>query len=480
MSFHDFITNLQSGNYSRPISQRTDEKGNRLSFCEQVLFSEEDAAKVNSLAEFDANISKLKNVRIRKVTGGGSFSSGTKAKFKLSLPIKAKYVSQITKNNPPETRIKPAWYWETVPGSSTTTPVYEEISISMMTLYHPSPLRIENVQADAVLSLNDPSDPTAKTIILIPLKTSNTPSESVTFFNKIAKYLTTIASPDPVTGLYAETNIPTGNEWNIKNVFWLDEPGSDNVSNVTDAFYTWMGAGSYKRVEVSRSATEIIYDWEPDGAQIRYFMLQTPVSISASDLSFLTMSLPATKAEEAIHSIPDPTQVGNPKILYKKATGRAAEAGCGIVRERMENQSQGDMVASLFTGGGVEDLLVAADGSSLMDIDTCDPFKNNAKMATLSPSMFTPTRAIAFLFNFMIIIALALGTWLAMFLIVEQNYDVKYKEFASSAGKVLGKIALNASARAQTTSYSVSQSLPNFSQLASLIPKKSAAAAAPA
>ena len=484
MSFHDFFTNLQAGNYSTPASQRTDSAGNTVGFCQQVLFSEEDAAKVNSLAEFDANVANLKTVRIRRVTGGGSFSSGTKAKFKLSLPIKAKYVTQLQNTNQPVTQMTGfPFYWETTDGPQTMTPVLEEISISTMTLYHPSPLRIENVQSDAVLSLNDPSDPSAKSIILIPLKQSDGPDESVSFFSKIAKYLPSISSPDPVTGLYPETNIPTGNDWNIKDVFWLDTPGADNVAKVTDAFYTWMGAGSYKRKETSRSSTEIRYGWEPDGAQVRYFMLQTPVSISSSDLASLTMSLPATKAEEAIHVIPDPTQTGNPKILYKKATGRAAEAGCPRPSgsppiERMTNMSQGDIVASLFTGGGVEDLLIDEKGSPLKDKDSCDPFKNNAKNARQKPSMFTPMAAAAFFFNFAIVIAIGVGAWLAMYLVVNKDYDNKFKSFAEDTGKVVGKIALNTSAKIQTSSYSIGQSLPALPNVSALFMKKPGAAAA--
>jgi hypothetical protein len=483
MSFHDFITNLQAGNYSRPIA-----KTDRGEFCEQVFFNDEDAAKVTDLASFDANASKLKNVRIRQVTGGGSFSSGTKAKFRLSLPIKAKYVAQLQKINAPVTQLE-AWpfRWVTTPGPDTVTPVYEDISISMLTMYHPSPLRIENVQHDAVLSLNDPSDPTAKTVILIPLKASNTGDESGDFFNKIAKHLTTITVPDSVTGLYPETDIPTGNDWNIKSVFWLDKPGSDNISKVTDAFYTWMGAGSYTRVELSRSATEIRYGWAPDGAQVRYFMLQTPVSISTTDLSFLTRSLPPTPADEAIHKIPDPTTRGNSKVFYKKATGPGASAACGNGgRERMTNPGQGDILASLFTGGGgMEDLLVGADGTPLIDTKSCDPFKTNLKNAIAEPSLFTPTKAAAMFFNFMIIIALAVGTWLGLYFVVNMDYDYGFRDFAGDTGKVLGKLALQTSGRVSDSAYAARQSLPSapsLSSLTALLPSrlKAAVPAAPA
>ena len=478
MSFHDFITNLQAGNYSRPIA-----KTDRGEFCEQVLFNDEDAAKVTDLASFDANVSKLKNIRIRQVTDGGSFSSGTKAKFRLSLPIKAKYVAQLQKTNAPVTQMK-AWpfRWETTPGSDAVTPIFEEISISMLTMYHPSPLRIENVQHDAVLSLNDPSDASAKTVILIPLKASNVGDESVDFFNKIAKHLTTITTPDSVTGLYPETDIPTGNDWNIKSVFWLDKPGGDNISKVTDAFYTWMGAGSYKRVLRTQSATEINYGWEQDGPQVRYFMLQTPVSISSTDLSFLTRSLPPTPANEAIHTIPDPSIGSNPKVLYKKATGPGAAASCGTGgRERMTNQGQGDILASLFTGGGLEDMLIDEKGNPLADKESCDPFKNNAKKLNGNPSPFTPTKAAAYFFNFMIIIGLAIGTWLALYFVTSKDYDYKFRDFAEDAGKVVGTLALQTSGRIKDSAYAVSQSLPSapaLPSLAGLVRRKSAAPAA--
>jgi hypothetical protein len=480
MSFHDFITNLQAGNYSRPIA-----KTNRGEFCEQVLFDDEDAAKVTDLASFDANVSKLKNIRIRQVTGGGSFSSGTKAKFRLSLPLKAKYVAELQVASPPTIGLVSfPWRWQATPGPETVTPVFKDISISMLTMYHPSPLRIENVQHDAVLSLNDPSDPTAETVILIPLKASNVGDESVDFFNKIAKHLTTITVPDSVTGLYPETDIPTGNDWNIKKVFWLDPPGADNISKVTDAFYTWMGSGSYSRVELSRSATEIRYGWRPEGARVRYFMLQTPVSISTTDLSFLTRSLPPTPADQAIHQIPDPTTRGNSKVFYKKATGPGASAACGGGRERMTNPGQGDILASLFTGGGMEDLLVGADGTPLVDTKSCNPFKANLKKAIAEPSLFTPTKAAAMFFNFMIIIGLAVGTWLALYFVTNKEYDYKLRDFAGDAGKVLGKLALQTSGRVSDSAYALRQAapaLPSLSGLASLVRRKSAGpAAAPA
>jgi hypothetical protein len=451
MSFRDFFTNLQAGQYSRPVSRNAQGQ----SFCEQLMFKEADAEKITTLEEFDAAAAKLFTVRIRQVTGGGSYSSGTKAKLKLSLPLRATYTQTLV-NTPRSIRKlavkngKLTWVTETIPGS--VTPVSAPISISTMTLYYPSPMRIENVQHDAVLSLNDPSDPTADVVILIPLKGSNMGEASIPFFSKIAPYLSQVQEADPVTGLYNEVTIPTGSGWGIQDIFWLGPKGDDNIASVTDAYFTWTGASSFNRIELSRSWEEIRYGWEADKKQVRYFMLQNPVAISITDLSRLRSSLPETVAGSgAIHPIPDPSGgSSNPKVMYSKATGPAADAACGIVRERMSNP--GDETSSLgglFTGAG--DLLVDEKGSPLTDADSCDPFKTNSVKAVKAPSLFTPTRAITMLFNVILVIAVAFGTWLALFLITNKDYDVKFQSFANDAGKVAGTLLLQTSGRLGAT-----------------------------
>lgn len=455
MSFSDFLANLQAGNYSRYISQS--ERGQ---FCEQIQFPDDVVTNITTIAQFDSNVGKLKSVRIRKVTGGGGYSSGTKAKIKLSVPIKIVYADSARIGNPSKTEMKQVdgiWSWVTSKSEQVETiPDYVSKTISSMTVYHPSPIRIENIQHDAVLSLNDPSDPDASVVVLIPLKSSNTSTDSTNFFGKIAKYLSNIASPDPATGLYAETNIPTGNDWNIKNVFWLGPAGSDGVSPVTDAYFTWKGAGVYKRVKTSGAARDVIrFGWVPDGKVVRYFMLQTPVEISATDLSFLTRSLPPTPPADAIHGIPDPT-ITKTKISYKPATGEAAKAACGIVRERMTNQGPGDILASSFTGGGVQDLLVDEKGQPLSDKDSCDPFANNAKNIYKNPSWFTPNRVLTIFFNFLLVVSVALGAWLALYFVANKDYDNRYKEFSETAGKVVGKLALQTSGRMKEVGQSIS------------------------
>lgn len=405
MSFQDFLSNLQSGSYSRPVSEKDGK-----SYCEQVMLKDEDAAVVNNLADFEAKAGNLKSVRIRKVTSGGSFSSGTKAKFAFSIPIKIRYVSQLV-NAPAKVERKLGgfpfvWQDVVVPGA-TKQPVYKDISVSAMTLYHPSPIRIENIQHDAVLSLNDPGDGTSDTVILIPLKGSNLESESESFFGKIVKHIISVSTPDSVSGKYQRVDIPTGSDWNIKQIFTISEdPTNKQYGKIDDSFYTWIGSAAYTREKLWENASEIRYGWKSDGKQVRYFMLGTPVSISLTDLSLLTRNLPPTPVAEAMHKIPE-----TETILYKLAQGKAASASCGIVRERMENPGE-------------------------LDLDLCDPFAMNAK----SPNSVEPTQLISAVFYVLMLFGVVIGTWLAMYM-VTIDYDVGYKDFSETTGKVVGMYA---------------------------------------
>jgi hypothetical protein len=133
----------------------------------------------------------------------------------------------------------------------------------------------------------------------------------------------------------------------------------------------------------------------------------------------------------------------------------------------------------------MEDLLVGADGTPLIDTKSCDPFKTNLKNAIAEPSLFTPTKAAAMFFNFMIIIALAVGTWLGLYFVVNMDYDYGFRDFAGDTGKVLGKLALQTSGRVSDSAYAARQSLPSapsLSSLTALLPSrlKAAVPAAPA
>lgn len=461
MSFQDFLNNVQNGVYSRPVSATETAQ-----YCEQISLSAEEASKLNSITDYEANIGKLKSVRISPVSVSGSFSSETKAKFTLSIPIKINYSSSATTGVSTSSQLRlvdGTWSWVTVPSGNTRIN-YKDATVPNFTLYHPSPIRIENVQHDAVVSLNGTSEG-EDVIVLIPLKSSNMVDESTVFFSKICKHLSSIAEINEATGTYQDINIPTGNDWSIKSLFYLEKTdATDGVVMTTDGFYSWIASAGWTRYKKSESDTEIVYGWKPDGKRVRYFMLETPVSISPDDLSYVTRILPPTPADRAIHGIPDP-KFGGSKPLYKAATGNAAKARCGgVVRERMENPGPGDIVASAF-GGDTSEMLVDERGQPLADKDSCDPFANNAKKVSTRPSLFTPRRFLTMFFNIMIFVALALGAWLALYFVTDKDYDVKYKEFSETAGKVVGKLALQASASAKEARMGVGQGLSSLTNL---------------
>lgn len=469
--------------FDRPANAQ--EGVNAAQFCEQVYFDEETAAKVTDVASFNANESKLTSVRIREVTGAGNFSSDTKAKFTLSLPVKFRYTAGMESVPGPSSATRMIqlfgrWIPIQVPGPPVERPITKEFQVKTLTLYHPCPVRIENVQYDAVLSLNDPGDTDTEVVVLVPLQGSNRGGDSEDFFNKFVSQVTRVASPDPVTGLYSSADIATGNAWNVKNIFTLmpkknpdgtlarDPKEStngpyvyNNPAPIANAYFSWMAAGTYKRVKQVENASLIQYGWVPDGRSVRYFMLANPVSIGNSDLTILRRNLPQTPAEKAIHSIPNPAS-GSPKPLYKKTEPPAVEGDCatqtrtnssqGVIREGVDDTlSTG--VAALGSVFGSEDLsnILAQNDASLKDqTDTCDPFAMNAKTAV--GFRITPADAAKIFFNFLTFIAVVLGVWISFYFIIK-NYDFKFAEFGADAGKVIGTLALQTSGRIKDLAY---------------------------
>ena len=145
MSVRDFVGGIQAGNYYRPIDG---------GYCEQVQFPEDVASKIVTIDDMSNNHDKLQTIRIRKVSTGG-FSSDTKALITPSIPLKM-----------------------SLDGIA--------FDVSTITVYHPCPLKIQDQQADAVISLNDPAVGNPTHVVLIPITTGDSYSPSAEFFSKIA------------------------------------------------------------------------------------------------------------------------------------------------------------------------------------------------------------------------------------------------------------------------------------------------------
>ena len=79
----------------------------------------------------------------------------------------------------------------------------------------------------------------------------------------------------------------------------------------------------------------------------------------------------------------------------------------------------------------------------------------------------------------LILIAIAIGTWIALYLVANKNFDYKYKDFSDDAGKVVGKLFKKGADKVKTVTSLSSQllnlkkgnlpgGLPGISQLADL------------
>jgi hypothetical protein len=180
-----------------------------------------------------------------------------------------------------------------------------EVLVTRMTLYHPCPVRVNNIQYDAVLSLNDPLDENTTNVLLIPIKGELFPDNRATFFSNIVPHIARVVSPNPNTGSCEKADVPTGSTWNLTTL--IPTKAKDGVDIVTQPFFVWNGgAANYQR---SYSETEHRFRWIPTSPQISYFMMENPVPINSLDLQTVRR-LPITRPNMAIHPVPN-------KILYQ-------------------------------------------------------------------------------------------------------------------------------------------------------------------
>jgi hypothetical protein len=234
------------------------------------MFTDEDAAKVNSLDQFSANQDKLQSIQIQKVATR-SYSSSTKLNLVPSIPFKFTFEGT-------------------------------EVDVKRMTLYHPCPVRIENRQYDAVLSLNDPTDASTRFVMLIPLEgVSIGGGPSANFFGKIASYIPSVLRQNS-EGLFDSVDVPTGAGWDLSSLLQTEAIGGRNV--VTSGFFVWRGEPAYEQFVKRNDSQELRFGWRRSGfATPTYIMMQNPSKIGSFDLQTIRM-LPVTPAQEAIHPIP--------------------------------------------------------------------------------------------------------------------------------------------------------------------------------
>lgn len=411
MSWQDFLNNLQAGRYLRNL-------GN--GYCEQVELPAEEAEKVTRVEEFDEG--KLRSVRIQQVSSGG-FSADTKARFTPSIPFRVRFTA----------------------GGTTT-----EINVKTMTLYHPCPLRLDGIQPDAVLSLNDPSFDNPNYVVLVPLVGRNVPSSSIDFLQKIMSQVVTVSQPEPSTGQYIGRDIPTGATWTLSKLFTV-QPSGDGNFDVVDGFYEWKGMPALERKRTDGPGT-ITYSWVESGTPSpRYIMLDTPVVCNPGDLATLTATMPVTPAADAIHAVlynNNPFQRG---IVHKQGPPGAS---CAQAKETFTDLQ------------GVYSMV----GTSTQEEEACDAWTLWAQ-ATAGKE-FTPQQITTLIFNSMVFIAMCVGAYLA-FNAVLRYYDIQYSKLSQTVGKLTAVFAKNLSQKAAAMKQNISTNLSGLPGPAGLLALKS-------
>jgi hypothetical protein len=322
-------------------------------------------------------LNEKKDVRAFPVSMGGNFSSNTKLSITPIIPFKYAFNGQ-------------------------------EVVVKRLTLYHPCPLRVNNVQYDAVLSLNDAMDADTTSVLLIPIKGESFAGKQARFFSNLVPYISALLTPDPNTGEYASQDVPTGASWNLTTL--LPVLGTSKGENIcTEPFYIWTsGSTQYQKVY---SPIERKYIWKPTGPQISYIMMENPVPMNSMDLQTLRR-MPLTPPEQAIHPVGgdifyQPKQCPKPKP--KEPEPEPGQTGAAL-KETFEN-------------------------------DRCDPFAGFADQA--DEKKITTETIFKVVLGILSALAVFIGVYFAIKFAASQKGDI-LKKIGDKIGNAIGGSGIKA------------------------------------
>ena len=149
-------------------------------------------------------------------------------------------------------------------------------TINLMSVYHPFPLRIDGIQAEACFQIGEFGSANwiagSGVVVLIPLVSSNNATgDGATFISKFAGRMTSVVAAKDVAIGYDDINV-TLSDWKLKYILESSRP-----------FYTW----------INKDGTRVV-------------VMAEPISISLSDMASITQSIPATSPSDAIQEIHTP------------------------------------------------------------------------------------------------------------------------------------------------------------------------------
>jgi len=171
--------------------------------------------------------------------------------------------------------------------------------IERMSLFHPSPIRVENVQHDAVLALESSGITTnfEGIVILIPLAGSGVATEG--FISKFASNIPGLIHVNETTKKYDTVTVPVGNEFRLDQLF-----GKQPSEIVDGKFFAWTPAPPMDKYLKGVGGTVFqkveYYGWKSGQApNIHFIMMKDPLAINSSDLQSINM-LPETPPSDAL------------------------------------------------------------------------------------------------------------------------------------------------------------------------------------
>ena len=170
-------------------------------------------------------------------------------------------------------------------------------------LYHPAPLRVEGVQADAVLQCMDGESMT----LFIPLvKSAGGSGSAVSFLSTIAAQLdpgksSGLGIVNKDSGNYETITVPTGGDWSLTQLV-----------DGKDPYFTWMNSELQQYTKSDSECFRRIGWKNTEGAQVIYF--QNPVTVSASDIEKLTATVMPVMPASVLSTVQHP--------LYSKGNAK--------------------------------------------------------------------------------------------------------------------------------------------------------------
>jgi hypothetical protein len=156
-------------------------------------------------------------------------------------------------------------------------------------LYYPAPLRVEGVQADAVLQGVDGDN----IMVFIPLMSSGVGGDFLqTISSRLNPSAEGLGKADK-DGKFATIAIPTGQDFSLTKLVSAKDP-----------YFTWMN-GKLEQYVIADSTLFKHIGWRStNGAQVIYF--QNPVPIISSDIQKLTIAVGPVIPGDVLSSVTDP------------------------------------------------------------------------------------------------------------------------------------------------------------------------------